>query len=110
MDKRFLLLLTVMVCSVVRAQRQDDGPKPIHPVAGLHYNIEMQASGAKGQTPLWLNANRYGLSSLERANGYLRTAFVRPLQTDSGRKWALGYGIFRIITQVRLWFSRLLLN
>ena len=93
MDKRFLLLLTVMVCSVVRAQRQDDGPKPMHPVAGLHYNIEMQASGAKGQTPLWLNANRYGLSSLERANGYLRTAFVRPLQTDSGRKWALGYGI-----------------
>lgn len=57
----------------------------------MHYRIEMQASASKGKTPLWLNANKYGLSSLDRYNGYLRAAVERPLATDSARRWAVGY-------------------
>ncbi len=53
----------------------------------------MQGSLAKGRTSLWLNANKYGLSSLETANGYVRGGIERPLQTDEGRKFGLGYGL-----------------
>lgn len=59
----------------------------------LQYKIEMQASFSKGKTPLWLNANKYGLSSLEKNNGYLRGSLMRPLQTDSARRWGIGYGV-----------------
>lgn len=61
---------------------------------GLEYKAEMQATLSSGDhTPLWLNANKYGLSSLKTANGYFRGAIERPLATDSARKWAVGYGL-----------------
>ncbi len=59
----------------------------------VEWGVEMQASFSKGKTPLWLNANKHGLSSLERNNGYLRGSLIRPLSTDSARRWALGYGV-----------------
>lgn len=59
----------------------------------LHYNVEMQGSFSKGKTPLWLNANKHGLSSLEKNNGYLRGSVIRPLRTDSARRWGIGYGV-----------------
>lgn len=60
----------------------------------LTYRAEMQATGATGDhTPLWLNANHYGLSSLKKANGYLRGTLERPLSVDEGRTWGLGYGL-----------------
>lgn len=58
----------------------------------LGYRVESQASFSKGKTPLWLNANKYGLSSLDKSNGYLRAAVERPLAADSMRRWAIGYG------------------
>ena len=60
---------------------------------GASWHIEMQAGYSQGNTPLWLNANKYGLSSLEESNGYLRANIIRPLQVDSARRWAIGYGI-----------------
>ena len=60
--------------------------------SGVNYHVEMQASLSEGNTPLWLNANRYGLSSLQSANGYLMVGVERPVQADSARKWAWGYG------------------
>ena len=60
---------------------------------GIEYNLEMQATASEGVTPLWLNANKYGLSSLEDFNGYLRASAIRPLKTDSLRKWGVGYGM-----------------
>ena len=60
---------------------------------GLGYKVETQASVSKGKTPLWLNANKYGLSSLDKTNGYVRAAVERPLSTDSMRRWAVGYGL-----------------
>ena len=60
----------------------------------LDYKAELQATLASGDhNPLWLNANRYGLSSLKKANGYLRGALSRPLQRDSARRWGIGYGL-----------------
>lgn len=59
----------------------------------IQYKIEAQASVAKGKTPLWLNANHYGLSSLEQTNGYLRASVERALRNDSTRRWGVGYGL-----------------
>ena len=59
----------------------------------IQYRVEMQATLSSGDyTPLWLNANKYGLSSLKTANGYVRGAIERPLSADKNRKWGLGYG------------------
>lgn len=59
----------------------------------IAYDVEMQASASKGKTPLWLNANKHGLSSLDKFNGYVRGAVTRPLAADSARRWAIGYGV-----------------
>ena len=59
---------------------------------GLEYEIQLQGTGSHGKTPLWLNANRHGLSSIETANGYLRASIERPLRVDSARKWGISYG------------------
>lgn len=58
----------------------------------LRYHVEMQATISQGKTPLWLQANRFGLSSLEHSNGYLRAAVIRPVPSDTVGKWGLGYG------------------
>ncbi len=60
---------------------------------GIHYKAETQGSFSKDKTPLWLNANKHGLSSLDETNGYLRASAIRPLQNDSARRWGVGYGI-----------------
>lgn len=64
-----------------------------HPLEGLSYRVEMQTSASKNNTPLWLNANKYGLSSLDEVNGYLRASLSRSLSEDSTRRWAIGYGL-----------------
>ena len=63
-------------------------------IDSLVFLSDMQASLSGGDhNPLWLNANRYGLSSLKNTNGYLRGAIGRPLSLDAGRKWGIGYGL-----------------
>lgn len=59
----------------------------------IQYNVEMQGSLSDGRTPLWLNANRHGLSSLDGSNGYLRASLQRPLGVDEDRRWGLSYGL-----------------
>ena len=59
----------------------------------VSYMVEAQTSISKDKTPLWLNANKYGLSSLDESNGYFRAAVIRPLQSDSARRWGVGYGL-----------------
>ena len=59
----------------------------------LQYRVEFQTTLSSGDhAPLWLNANKYGLSSLKTASGYVRGTVMRPLSADDGRKWGLGYG------------------
>lgn len=59
----------------------------------LHYSVELQATLSHGNTPLWLNANRHGLSSLEQTNGYVRAAAQQPMATPDEKRWGLGYGL-----------------
>ena len=60
---------------------------------GLEYRLSAEGTvGGGDHAPLWLNANKYGLSSVETSSGYLRAAVARPLQADSLRRWGIGYG------------------
>ncbi|WP_036892390.1 capsule assembly Wzi family protein [Prevotella sp. S7-1-8] len=59
----------------------------------IHYKVEAQASVSDGRTPLWLNANKHGLSSIDAVNGYWRCQVARPLSADSARRWGGGYGV-----------------
>jgi len=68
-------------------------PEKLDLTKDVHYQVQMQGSFSKDQTPLWLNANKYGLSSLDETNGYVRASVIRPLQTDSARRWGIGYGV-----------------
>ena len=87
--KRLYTLLIIGACLPAFAQNEDE-----EPVEGLHYKVEMQASLSRGDhEPLWLNANKYGLSSLDKSNGYLRASIERPLSNDQGRKWGWGAGL-----------------
>ena len=59
--------------------------------AQIQLHTETQLTTSSGEyTPLWLQANRYGLSSLEKTNGYLRAALSRPVEADSLRQWRRG--------------------
>lgn len=85
--KKYLSLLLIM-CSLLAMSAQQRSLTD-----SLYYKAEMQATLSSGDnTPLWLNANKYGLSSLKTSNGYLRGAIERPLSADNGRKWGVGYG------------------
>lgn len=62
-------------------------------MAQIDVCFESKASVTSGDnTPLWLNANKYGLSSLDCTNGYVRAGAFRSLDNDSTRKWAWGAG------------------
>ena len=85
-----LCLLTLASPINVKAQyswQEDAEPTKLRLDSALEYRIDKQATFSKGKTPLWLNANRYGLSSLKEANAYLRGSLIRPLSTDDHRRW-----------------------
>ena len=86
----FLLACALLCAPGLRAQ---EAPRAIHLAEGLGYELQAQGSVSSHKTPLWLNANKYGLSSLDRENGYLRAAIARPLSADSTRRWGIGYAV-----------------
>lgn len=94
MKRRILIIMAFFVTMTSFAQYDEEGEKsPLKPLEKVEYKVEMQGSFSSGTTPLWLNANKYGLSSLEENNGYLRASVIRPLEADEGRKWGIGYGL-----------------
>ena len=60
---------------------------------GIETEYEMQVSASNGNTPLWLNANKYGLSSVKSSNGFVRGAIKRDIRNDDSKKWGVGYGL-----------------
>lgn len=95
MHRKLITLLLLLVSTISFAQ-YEDAYAPDHtakPLKRLTYKVELQGSISQGNTPLWLNANKYGLSSLKEGNGYLRAAVERPLSVDENRKWGIGYSI-----------------
>lgn len=78
---RTALTILVLLCFTTKATAQ------------LEVRTEAQATAGSGDhNPLWLNANKYGLSSLKTTNGYLRAGLFRPVDTDSTHRWSWGYG------------------
>lgn len=64
--------------------------------AYLKIDVEAQASLSDGKTPLWLNANKHGLSSLEGTNGYLRASAIhelKPFDDEEEKPFDYGYGL-----------------
>ncbi len=61
--------------------------------SGIRYNLEAQATSSKGATPLWLSANKHGLSSIGPNNGYFRAAMERSTEADSTKDWKFGFGL-----------------
>lgn len=63
-------------------------------LAGAEATVEMSGTLAHGDyAPLWLSANRYGLSSVNTSSSYERVTFERPVAADSARTFRLGYGV-----------------
>lgn len=94
--KRQLILLGLTALSFSASAQYvepEEEAIPAQPLAGMTYKVELQGGLSNGTTPLWLNANKHGLSSLKEGNGYLRAAVERPLAVDEGRKWGIGYGV-----------------
>ena len=91
--KIFKLILALLMPMPAMAQYtwQEGAPREKADLTrDVNYTVEVQGSYSRGKTPLWLNANRYGLSSLDKTNGYLRAALIRPLCADSARRWGVG--------------------
>ena len=62
-------------------------------IAQTEMRAEAQVTTTSGDhAPLWLNANKYGLSSVEPTNGYVRAGIFRSMACDSSRTFSYGYG------------------
>lgn len=79
------LLLSAGLMARAQAWTDFDNPGKLKPFHGMRYMVETQGSFSNNKTPLWLNANKYGLSSLESNNGYVRGMVARDLAQDSIR-------------------------
>lgn len=54
------------------------------------YKIEAMTANSSKQTPFWMLNNRYGLSSIDRYNGYLRAAAFHDMDTTRRFSWGAG--------------------
>lgn len=61
------------------------------PDSVYHYNTEASVSLSSGaHTPFWLVNNRFGLSSIEKSNGYIRAGIFKDFEYDSRFSWDFG--------------------
>ena len=111
--KAFVFSAFLLLPLSVSAQylwQEDVDPGELDLGKDIHYNVEMQGSFSKGKTPLWLNANKHGLSSLEKNNGYLRGSVIRPLGTDSARRWVLIQPVVGASVMAWMWQHRFIIR
>lgn len=89
-NKRYDWLLMMLLAPAV--SNADESDRCL--LNQLEYQVDLEANTGDGRTnPLWLNANKYGLSSLNCNSGYLRASLTRPLSRDDDRRWGIGYGV-----------------
>jgi len=75
MRSTFVILFTFLLTLPLTAQTE--------------VRTEAQMTAASGDdAPLWLQANKYGLSSLDKTNGYIRAGVFRGMEADSAKQWA----------------------
>lgn len=83
LKKTYILLLSTFLTAL-----------PLHAqfVKGMNYAVEAGVNFSGGEyTPFWLSANKYGLSSVEKNNGYLRAGIFRPVEKD--KRFSYGFGL-----------------
>ena len=80
------LLLLIMFPHIIVGQNmwQD----AIH---NIEYKGEMEATCSDHSTPLWLNANKYGVSGTQGNFGLLKLGIKHDTKSDSSRNWRIGY-------------------
>lgn len=79
MRKRFLGCIVMLLTDIGGAMIQADNLGTML-TDGLEYELSVQGGITRGDhTPLWLNANKYGLSSLNKDNGYLRASITKQI-------------------------------
>ncbi|MBP1593330.1 MAG: hypothetical protein H6Q12_348, partial [Bacteroidetes bacterium] len=75
MNKKYLAILFTLLFFSFSVKGQID--------KGLTYSVESGITAASGEhSPLWINANKQGLSSISKENGYLSAGIFRPLEND----------------------------
>ena len=78
----FTFAIAIIAAITMRAESTD---------SLYHYHAEAAATFSSGdRTPFWLTNNRFGLSSTEKNNGYLRAGFFREMQYDRRFSWEFG--------------------
>ena len=77
-----IILFTLFLLSIeMKAQTED-----------ITYSLESGITTSKGEhSPLWLNANKQGLSSISKDNGYMAAGVFRSLEKE--KKFSYGYGL-----------------
>lgn len=76
-----LCAASLAVCSTASAEWTDS----------IRYRAEVGTTLSAGEhTPLWLNANRYGFSTTERNNVWLRLSAFKDLDTSKRFSWGAG--------------------
>lgn len=90
-SSKLFYLIILLFCELLSSLYS----KPIF--YGIKQKYELKVLISDGHTPLWLNANKYGLSSLESFNGYVRGGLERPLKVDDEKKWGIGYGLDLVV-------------
>ena len=98
MNQKKVFLLALISAATLNATAQDndnydDETTTLQKKGEFEYSAEAQGSFSHGKTPLWLNANKYGLSSLDENNGYIRGSLQRNIGNDMEKKWGYGFGI-----------------
>ncbi|MGM9733282.1 MAG: capsule assembly Wzi family protein [Prevotella sp.] len=79
--KKFLIVISALPAALITLAQND--------VA--HWEVSAQTSvSSGGNNPFWLNANRYGLSSLDTSNGYMRASLGKEAQADSTGRFTWG--------------------
>lgn len=86
------LLIALALCPFIRGHLQAQSALK-RSLQSANYKAELRATLSSHQTPLWLNANRHGLSSVSGDNGYLRLALAHENEQDTTHNWRIGYGI-----------------
>lgn len=86
--KKYLIVISALQ-AVLIANAQNDA---------VLWNVSTQTTVSSGDhNPFWLNANRFGLSSLSTCNGYMRTSLAKETKADSLGKPTCG-GMIDIAT------------
>ena len=99
----FMLKYTLFICmlllpstSFAQIYIDDEDEDEAAKNAYLKVDLEAQASLSDNKTPLWLNANKYGLSSLENVNGYVRASAaheISPFDSEDEKPFDYGFGV-----------------